>query len=552
MEMFLSIGRDPRVDTFSAELGKSGRARPFCFCSMCAEPPATSAGDRSGRSSPVKANPLTLERIAARFHMASPSEASSAVSENAASASGGAASTDAPTQSLRRLGLAGRLGSAVESSHSSESKLPWSKSSGMPSLNDIRARLNQRGIDVTPSKWSPKTSPTKLPQAEEAPVLVSQKPHSVHSETDMTPSEQRHTVRGTEGTQQRPCAKHNDSMQETGQEPVTKYDANEATVHTGTSGVSADAPSGTSYQFPAPSDKPKQDHSAPESTHAIRGTPTVVPGCYTGANAGRAAGLAARNGTKHPLETQWTLYYDLQRHHGPASSDQYEATLKSIGHFTSLESFFDTFATLHRPSRLEKNANYHLFKHGIKPMWEDPANSEGGRWVLTLRDRSQSAGGRAAHEALVDRSWMWLVLALIGEQIDEAELINGAVCSLRAKGDRIALWIRRKEPIEVVNALGKQLLQILSLQDEPNAQLEFSPNSGGKDSRYFSKPAGLKPRGGNDTTTATDAPVEQQQQAETPALHEWLDSELTLHPTDHVRYAAQIHSEQKAKRAQQA
>jgi translation initiation factor 4E len=30
---------------------------------------------------------------------------------------------------------------------------------------------------------------------------------------------------------------------------------------------------------------------------------------------------------------------------------------------------------LRLPSQLHKNANYHMFKNGIKPMWEDPANA---------------------------------------------------------------------------------------------------------------------------------------------------------------------------------
>ncbi|CAG8692284.1 14801_t:CDS:2, partial [Racocetra fulgida] len=31
---------------------------------------------------------------------------------------------------------------------------------------------------------------------------------------------------------------------------------------------------------------------------------------------------------------------------------------------------------------LSAGSNYHLFKKGIKPMWEDPANEQGGKWVI--------------------------------------------------------------------------------------------------------------------------------------------------------------------------
>lgn len=221
-----------------------------------------------------------------------------------------------------------------------------------------------------------------------------------------------------------------------------------------------------------------------------------------------------------------TLYYDGQSHQKPSSSDQYESKLKCIGHFTTLESFFDTFATLHRPSQLGRNTNYHLFKAGIKPMWEDPANANGGRWILTLREQAHTAGGRAAHEALLDRSWMWLVFGLIGEHFDEHDQVTGAVCSLRAKGDRIALWLRNKEPVDAVNALGDKFLQLLELSNVPSVQLEFSTNDGSKGD-YLSVRNTPKPK---------QDPVAPAQE---PALNKWLDSELTLHPTDHAWYYAQ-------------
>ena len=45
--------------------------------------------------------------------------------------------------------------------------------------------------------------------------------------------------------------------------------------------------------------------------------------------------------------------------------------------------------------------------------------------------------------------------------------------SLRAKIDRIQLWTRGKENVEAINALGKKLIKLLDLQDEPTIGLEF-------------------------------------------------------------------------------
>jgi len=357
----------------------------------------------------------------------------------------------------------------------------------MPSLSDIRARLNQRGVDVTSSKWSLKS-------------------------TDKTPE----TAAPKES-----MGKDEASVKTVAEDVIQKpnKDPNPATEPTNTL-----EPNKPAQETEArPTEKTTLADSNPMSEadlkDSLEHTPVV---------SGREAGLAAKQGKKHPLQDTWTLYYDMQRHHGNSSKDQYEATLRCVGHFTTLESFFDTFATLHRPSRLEKNANYHLFKQGIKPMWEDPANANGGRWVITLRDRGQSAGSHAAHEALVDRTWMWLVLALIGDTLDDNDLVTGAVCSLRGKGDRITIWTRRKEPVDELNQLATHLLKLLELKDQPGIQVEFGVNSGSKESGYLKQHfAGKQP----ESVDGVAPPHE-------PALESWLESDYTLHPNDHMRYMA--------------
>ena len=34
---------------------------------------------------------------------------------------------------------------------------------------------------------------------------------------------------------------------------------------------------------------------------------------------------------------------------------------------------------------LSSHSDFHLFKVGIKPMWEDEANKCGGKWIVRLR-----------------------------------------------------------------------------------------------------------------------------------------------------------------------
>lgn len=144
-------------------------------------------------------------------------------------------------------------------------------------------------------------------------------------------------------------------------------------------------------------------------------------------------------------------------------SDEYEAGLTVIGDFDTVESFCRYFNWLKSPSKLEKNSNYHLFKKGIKPMWEDEANANGGKWVLTMKNNPQ----------LLDRCWNWLAMALVGEDLDEGDEICGAVVSLRSKVDRIQLWTRSKDDVEKINGIGRKMVKILDVSEADSIGFEF-------------------------------------------------------------------------------
>jgi len=96
-------------------------------------------------------------------------------------------------------------------------------------------------------------------------------------------------------------------------------------------------------------------------------------------------------------------------------------------------------------------------------MWEDPANADGGKWVLTMKN----------NPALLDRCWSWLAMALVGEELEGGDDICGAVVSLRTKVDRIQLWTRNKDDLEKLNAIAKKLVKLLDISEADNIGLEF-------------------------------------------------------------------------------
>ncbi|KAI4525059.1 translation initiation factor eIF 4e-like domain-containing protein [Schizophyllum commune] len=189
---------------------------------------------------------------------------------------------------------------------------------------------------------------------------------------------------------------------------------------------------------------------------------------------------------EHPLQYTWTIYHDTKSSKFPPTpappvssasdstsfhqteSTDYEAGLTVVGSFATVEEFCRYFNWLKPPSHLERNSNYHLFKSGIKPMWEDPANANGGKWVLTMKNNPQ----------LLDRCWNWLVMALVGEELEEGhDEICGAVVSLRAKVDRIQVWTRGKDDVERLNGIGKKLVKLLDISEADGIGLEFQFNT---------------------------------------------------------------------------
>ena len=93
-----------------------------------------------------------------------------------------------------------------------------------------------------------------------------------------------------------------------------------------------------------------------------------------------------------------------------------------------------------KANELALGSNFHFFKQGVRPEWEDSQNEKGGRWVIMIP--------KTRHGDL-DEIWLNTLLACIGEAFEQdGEEICGAVVSVRRGQDRIALWTRTisKEP----------------------------------------------------------------------------------------------------------
>lgn len=132
----------------------------------------------------------------------------------------------------------------------------------------------------------------------------------------------------------------------------------------------------------------------------------------------------------HPLKEAWSFWYrpPISKAHGFI---EYENTLHGIATVKTAEDFWHVYSHLKRPSNLPVVSDYHLFKKGIRPVWEDDVNRKGGKWVIRMK------------KGVADRYWENLLLSLIGDQFGDAgEDVCGAVLSIRNGEDILSIWTR--------------------------------------------------------------------------------------------------------------
>ncbi|CAB4054650.1 EIF4E [Lepeophtheirus salmonis] len=109
---------------------------------------------------------------------------------------------------------------------------------------------------------------------------------------------------------------------------------------------------------------------------------------------------------KHPLEHEWTLWY---YNHDPQNL----------------------------ASEIRDKCDYCLSKKGVKSMWEDDSNCNGGRGAY-----SNPVNRRKSFDRGLDVNWLEVMMSLIGEALEgSSDLINGTVVSLRNQSDKISICL---------------------------------------------------------------------------------------------------------------
>ncbi|KPM06500.1 eukaryotic translation initiation factor 4E-like protein [Sarcoptes scabiei] len=144
------------------------------------------------------------------------------------------------------------------------------------------------------------------------------------------------------------------------------------------------------------------------------------------ASTSRSSSLVSEIQTKHPLQNTWELWYYKN------ISLNFEQNLFKITSVDTVEDFWGLFNNIEFANKLSQNCGYYFFKKGIRPMWEDNANRNGGRWFFNLKKTN-----------LTDEYWLEVLLCLIGEGFgDYNDSICGAFVLIKKNQNRIGIWTK--------------------------------------------------------------------------------------------------------------
>ncbi|KAG9243750.1 putative translation initiation factor eIF4E3 [Calycina marina] len=113
---------------------------------------------------------------------------------------------------------------------------------------------------------------------------------------------------------------------------------------------------------------------------------------------------------------------------------KYEDTIRPMCQIRTDQEYVDVLRHVKCPSNQPMVWEYHFFKEGIRPIWEDEENRKGGKWVIRLA------------KGIADRLWETTTMNLVsGSWGDIDEDICGAVVSMRMGEDVLSLWLRDAE-----------------------------------------------------------------------------------------------------------
>jgi translation initiation factor 4E len=176
---------------------------------------------------------------------------------------------------------------------------------------------------------------------------------------------------------------------------------------------------------------------------------------------------------EHPLQNRWKLWYSPPAKY-PQAGEEWKSNNQLVYEVATVESYWRLYNVLKPPTQIQNKTDYYLFKSSSEPEWEHESNKGGGRWGFSLNRKDINLANK------VDDYWLNLLLAIIGEQFEDSDEINGIVVQKKPGEYRFGIWTRACPDEEKIKRIGQQFKQFINYTNK----VVFNLHSEGKVEKF--------------------------------------------------------------------
>jgi len=147
------------------------------------------------------------------------------------------------------------------------------------------------------------------------------------------------------------------------------------------------------------------------------------------------------------LKSSWVLW---QNDNNDSNIRSWEKDNSKVGEFSMIPQFLYMCDEIVRV-RVENLRPMNLFKNGIKPMWEDEANVDGGRLILDIPVLTQVD---------LNEIWKMTMILCVSNSIDN---ICGCVFNEKQSVYKISIWFGRDYNQDMIKEMWEKILGSINL-----------------------------------------------------------------------------------------
>jgi len=144
----------------------------------------------------------------------------------------------------------------------------------------------------------------------------------------------------------------------------------------------------------------------------------------------------------HGLGQAWTFWFS-----GSNRRDSWSQDLVTVANMKTVEDFWTIYNQIQPCSLLKAGQSYSVFKTGVAPDWEDPANKAGGRWMISFNTEER--------KDLLDQRWLEVLICVLGDRM--GHIVTGVEVAVRRKMDRVEVWLGTTTDLQLVTEVGRKL-----------------------------------------------------------------------------------------------